>query len=84
MKVLIVYAHPEEKSFNSSMLNRSVATLKSLGHEVRLSDLYAMEFNPWRASVTSSADDSLNICSMTANRSTPTRTICSSRTSRGK
>lgn len=46
MKVLIVYAHPEEKSFNSSMLNRSVATLKSLGHEVRLSDLYAMEFNP--------------------------------------
>lgn len=46
MKVLIVYAHHEPRSFNSALLARSLKQLSALGHEVRLSDLYAMRFNP--------------------------------------
>jgi len=46
MKVLIVYAHHEAKSFNNALLARSVEVLTSLGHEVEISDLYAMRFNP--------------------------------------
>lgn len=46
MNVLIVYAHPEPKSFNNALLQTSVATLEKLGHQVQVSDLYAMSFNP--------------------------------------
>jgi NAD(P)H dehydrogenase (quinone) len=46
MKVLIVYAHHEAQSFNSALLARSVEVLTAHGHEVRVSDLYAMGFNP--------------------------------------
>jgi len=46
MKVLIVFAHPEAKSFNTALLARSVEQLTTLGHEVQVSDLYAMQFNP--------------------------------------
>ena len=46
MKVLIVYAHQEAQSFNAALLARSVAELTALGHTVRVSDLYAMRFNP--------------------------------------
>jgi NAD(P)H dehydrogenase (quinone) len=46
LKVLIVYAHAEPKSFNGAMLEIAVKTLKAAGHEVIVSDLYAMEFNP--------------------------------------
>lgn len=46
MKVLIVYAHSQQESFNSALLQTAVATLGAEGHEVRVSDLYAMNFNP--------------------------------------
>lgn len=46
MKVLYVFAHPEPKSFNAAMKDTALAALKEKGHEVKLSDLYAMEFNP--------------------------------------
>lgn len=46
MKVLIVYAHPEPGSFGRALLDRSVETLSSCGHQVVVSDLYAMEFQP--------------------------------------
>ena len=46
MKVLIVYAHPEPRSFGKALLERSVQTLRSCGHEVVVSDLYAMGFEP--------------------------------------
>ena len=46
MKVLIVYAHPEPKSFNGAMKDKAIETLKNEGHEVKLSDLYKMNFNP--------------------------------------
>lgn len=46
MKVFIVFAHPEPKSFGAALLARSVETLEAQGHEVRVSNLYAMDFNP--------------------------------------
>lgn len=45
MKVLIVYAHNESKSFCSAMKDLSVAELQAKGHEVVVSDLYAMNWN---------------------------------------
>ncbi|WP_027167556.1 NAD(P)H-dependent oxidoreductase [Mesorhizobium sp. WSM3224] len=46
MNVLIVYAHPEPKSFNGAMKDLAVDTLTRAGHDVAVSDLYAMGFNP--------------------------------------
>ena len=46
MKVFIVFAHPEPKSFGAALLDRSLQTLESAGHEVQVSDLYLMQFNP--------------------------------------
>jgi NAD(P)H dehydrogenase (quinone) len=46
VNVLIVYAHPEPKSFNGAMKDVAVETLTRIGHQVVVSDLYAMGFNP--------------------------------------
>ncbi len=46
MKVFIVGAHPEPQSFNTALRDLSVRVLRGQGHEVRVSDLYAMNFNP--------------------------------------
>ncbi len=46
MKVLYVYAHPEPKSFNGALKDTALAALQEKGHEVKLSDLYAMKFDP--------------------------------------
>jgi len=46
MNVFIVHAHPEPKSFNGAMTRAATAALKDAGHEVIVSDLYAMQFNP--------------------------------------
>lgn len=46
MNILIVYAHPESKSFNGALLNKSISVLRGCGHEVQVSDLYTMKFNP--------------------------------------
>ncbi|GHD23711.1 NAD(P)H-dependent oxidoreductase [Streptomyces galbus] len=48
MKTLIVYAHPEPRSLNGSLKDLAVSTLEGAGHEVRVSDLYAMN---WKAAV---------------------------------
>jgi NAD(P)H dehydrogenase (quinone) len=48
MKTLIVHAHPEPKSLNGALKDLAVATLEGAGHEVRVSDLYAMK---WKAVV---------------------------------
>jgi len=45
-KILIIHAHPESKSFCSSLKNEAVAYFQSQGAEVKVSDLYAMGFNP--------------------------------------
>ena len=44
MNVLIVYAHPEPKSFNAAMKDLAVETLRAAGHTVTVSDLYRMGF----------------------------------------
>ncbi len=46
MKVLYVYAHPEPKSFNGALKDTALAALQEKGHEVKISDLYAMKFDP--------------------------------------
>jgi NAD(P)H dehydrogenase (quinone) len=46
MNVFIVFAHPEAKSFGRALLDRSVRVLQEGGHQVAVSDLYAMNFNP--------------------------------------
>jgi NAD(P)H dehydrogenase (quinone) len=46
MKVLIVFAHPEPLSFNGAMFRRVIESLIGAGHEVEVSDLYAMQFDP--------------------------------------
>src|SRR5437762_6361237 len=46
MRVLIVYAHPEPTSFNAAMMREAVAVLSAAGHEVIVSDLHAMGFDP--------------------------------------
>jgi len=46
MKILIVYAHPEPRSLNGALKDLAVRCLTARGHEVRVSDLYAMK---WKA-----------------------------------
>jgi NAD(P)H dehydrogenase (quinone) len=46
MKVHIVFVHEQRKSFNGALLDVAVKALKDAGHEVTVSDLYAMKFNP--------------------------------------
>lgn len=45
-KILIVHAHPEAKSFCSSLKNTAIDYFNSIGAEVQVSDLYQLNFNP--------------------------------------
>ncbi|MFE0042281.1 NAD(P)H-dependent oxidoreductase [Streptomyces albireticuli] len=47
-KILVVSAHPEPRSFNAALTAFAVDHLRAAGHEVRVSDLYAMK---WKATV---------------------------------
>lgn len=49
MRALIVLAHPEPKSLNGHLKNVAVEELRALGHDVEVSDLYAMGFDPVEA-----------------------------------
>ncbi|MFE0375654.1 NAD(P)H-dependent oxidoreductase [Streptomyces inhibens] len=51
-KILVVSAHPEPRSLNAALTGFAVDHLRAAGHEVRVSDLYAMK---WKAPV--DADD---------------------------
>lgn len=44
--VLIVYAHQEPKSFNAALKDVAMETLQCEGHDVVISDLYQMNFDP--------------------------------------
>lgn len=46
MRILIVHAHHEPGSFTSALKDAAVETLRSGGHDVAVSDLYAMKFDP--------------------------------------
>jgi NAD(P)H dehydrogenase (quinone) len=45
VKFFLVYAHPEPTSFNAALKTQAIATLEK-NHSVKVSDLYAMKFNP--------------------------------------
>ncbi|KUO18424.1 NAD(P)H-dependent oxidoreductase [Streptomyces dysideae] len=51
-KILVVSAHPEPRSLNAALTDFAVGHLRAAGHEVKVSDLYAMK---WKAAV--DADD---------------------------
>lgn len=44
MKIFIVYAHQEPRSFNGAMRDLAFEVLTEAGHAVQVSDLYAMRF----------------------------------------
>lgn len=46
MRVHVVYCHPDPDSFARAVRDRAIEALRGIGHEVRLADLYADEFDP--------------------------------------
>ncbi len=46
MKVLVVYCHPCEQSFNAAVRDAAIDALEKRGQEVHLVDLYAAGFDP--------------------------------------
>jgi NAD(P)H dehydrogenase (quinone) len=49
MNAYVVYCHPDPESFTAAVRDRAVAGLRSAGHQVRTSDLYADGFEPTRS-----------------------------------
>ena len=45
MKILIIYAHPNDKSYNASILETVKENLSSK-HELKILDLYKEKFDP--------------------------------------
>lgn len=46
MKILLVHAHYETASFTAALRDAAIAELTTQGHDVEVSDLYAMNFDP--------------------------------------
>jgi NAD(P)H dehydrogenase (quinone) len=46
VRTLVVHCHPDPESFTAAVRARAIDVLRERGHEVRLTDLYAMRFNP--------------------------------------
>ena len=46
MRVLVVYSHPVETSYNAAVHAHVVASLRTAGHDVDDCDLYAEDFSP--------------------------------------
>ncbi|NEB79166.1 NAD(P)H-dependent oxidoreductase [Streptomyces sp. SID14478] len=46
MRILWIYAHPEQRSLNGSLMTEALQALDADGHEYEVSDLYAMK---WKA-----------------------------------
>lgn len=46
MRVLVVYCHPVPESYCASLRDAALEALANAGHETRLIDLYAEEFDP--------------------------------------
>lgn len=57
MRTLVVFCHPVADSFSSALRDASLSGLATGGHEVRLTDLYAEDFDP----VFSAADHALHL-----------------------
>jgi NAD(P)H dehydrogenase (quinone) len=46
MNIFLVLAHPEPRSFNGALFHQAQKLLGGIGHEIKTSELYAMQFNP--------------------------------------
>ncbi|WP_263488426.1 NAD(P)H-dependent oxidoreductase [Mesorhizobium sp. CA14] len=46
MRIFIVHAHPEPNSFNGALTRAAEQALSATGHEVVVSNLYKMGFDP--------------------------------------
>jgi len=46
VKTLIIFAHPKPASFNGAILQACLNKLQEKNHEIRIRDLYEMNFNP--------------------------------------
>ena len=46
VNVLLVHSHPEPQSFTAALRDQAVATFRAQGHQVQVSDLDAMSWNP--------------------------------------
>jgi NAD(P)H dehydrogenase (quinone) len=46
VRILVIYAHPDDSSFHAAIHGRVVAALRHAGHEVDDCDLYAESFDP--------------------------------------
>ena len=46
MKYLVIYAHPNPKSFNNAVKETVVEELRKTGREVSVRDLYSLNFDP--------------------------------------
>ena len=46
MKILLILGHPKPGSLNHAIVEKSIAALKELGHEVIFHDLYQEHFDP--------------------------------------
>lgn len=46
MRVLMVYCHPLDSSYNAALRDRALQALRDGGHEVELVDLYRERFDP--------------------------------------
>jgi NAD(P)H dehydrogenase (quinone) len=46
VNIFLLYWHNEPQSFNGAMFRTAQATLKAAGHDLRISDLCAAQFNP--------------------------------------
>lgn len=42
----VILCHPDDRSFNAAVAERYIRTVKAMGHEVILRDLYRMKFDP--------------------------------------
>ena len=51
MKALVVYVHPVEGSFTSSVRDAIIQHLPTHHHEIRLRDLYAENFDPFLSAI---------------------------------
>ncbi len=46
MRMLVIYCHPCPESFTAAIRDKAMAALAAAGHEVRLIDLHAEDFDP--------------------------------------
>ncbi len=46
MRSLVVYAHPDPRSYGAAVRDRAVSGLTTAGHDVELIDLYGIDYQP--------------------------------------